>query len=220
MVHGDGLRVNAGVAGLQQTRGSSMQDVSSFIVAAAALTGSPGPNTLALAAAGAAFGVRRSLVLFCGSLIGIIAVMMVTASGLTGLVLAQPGLGPVVRLLAAGYMLYLAYRIATAPLAGDGPATDRPPGFVPGLFLGIGNPKAYAAMAALFSSFVLQPDAPIADVAAKSAIIVITVIVAGLIWLLVGSALTRTLRQPMLGRAINVAFAILLVASVGLASAL
>lgn len=197
-----------------------MQDVSSFIVAAVALTGSPGPNTLSLAAAGAAFGVRRSLALFGGSLIGVSVVMLVTASGLTGLVLAQPGLGPVVQLLAAGYMLYLAYRIATAPLVGDGPAADRPPGFVPGLFLGIGNPKAYAAMAALFSSFVLLPHAPIGDAAAKSAIIVIVMIAVGSIWLLVGSALTRTLRHPTLGRAINVAFAVLLVASVGLALAL
>lgn len=196
-----------------------MQDVSSFIIAAVALTGSPGPNTLALAATGAAFGMRRSLALFAGTLIGVVIVMMVTASGLTGLVLAQPGVGPVVRLLAAGYMLYLAYRIATAPPAGDDAATESPPGFVPGLFLGLGNPKAYAAMAALYSSFILLPEAPVADAAAKSIIIVIIMIVVGCIWLLVGTALTRSLRHPTLGRAINIAFAALLIVSVGLAFA-
>jgi threonine/homoserine/homoserine lactone efflux protein len=40
------------------------------------------------------------------------------------------------------------------------------------------------------------------------------------VWLLVGSALTRSFRRPVLGRAINIAFAVLLVASVGLTFAL
>jgi threonine/homoserine/homoserine lactone efflux protein len=197
-----------------------MQDISSFVVAAIALTGSPGPATLGLAAAGAAFGIRRSLALFAGILIGVLVVMVVTASGLTGLVLAQPGLGPVVRVLAAGYMVYLAYRIATAPPPGERSETDQAPGFVPGLFLGFGNPKAYAAMAALFSGFVLVPDGPVADIAAKTAIVVMVMIVVDWVWLLIGSAMTRSTRRPMLGRAINIAFAVLLVASVGLAFAL
>jgi threonine/homoserine/homoserine lactone efflux protein len=196
-----------------------MQELSSFIVAAAALTGSPGPNTLALAATSAAFGMRRSLALFAGTFIGVVIVMMVTASGLTGLVLAQPGVGPVARGLAAAYMVYLAYRIATAPVGGQGAATENPPGFVAGLFLSFGNPKAYAAMAALYSSFLLLPEAPVADAAAKSIIIMAVMLIVGCLWLLVGSTLTRSLRHPALGRAINIGFAMLLVASVALALA-
>lgn len=38
-----------------------------------------------------------------------------------------------------------------------------------------------------------------------------------LAWLTAGSALTRCFREPSVNRAINVAFAVLLVASVGLA---
>ena len=44
-----------------------MKDLPGFLLAGIALTGSPGPATLGLAAAGAAFGVRRSLGLFGGS---------------------------------------------------------------------------------------------------------------------------------------------------------
>lgn len=197
-----------------------MENVPSFVLAGIALTGSPGPATLGLAAAGAAFGIRRSLALFAGILVGVLVVMMVTATGLTGLVLAQPGLGPAVSVLAAGYMLYLAYRIGTAPLPGAGSGTGRPPGFVPGLFLGFGNPKAYAAMAALFSGFVLVRDRPVTDVAAKTVILLAIMVLVDWVWLLLGSALTRSFRHPVLGRAINIAFAVLLVASVGLASAL
>jgi threonine/homoserine/homoserine lactone efflux protein len=194
-----------------------MQDVMSFIVAGIALTGSPGPATLGLAAAGAGFGIRRSSLLVSGAVIGVIAVMALTASGLVGLVLAQPLLGPAVTFLAAGYMLYLAYRIASAPLPADQSVMDRPPGFMPGLMLGLGNPKAYAAMAALFSGFTLVPNQTFADIAAKVAVLVPIIIAVDLIWLMLGSMITRWLRHPRLGRAINIAFAILLVASTALA---
>lgn len=194
-----------------------MENVASFVLAAFALTGSPGPATLGLAAAGAAFGVRRSLALFTGILVGVVVVMLITAAGLTSLVLAQPGFGPLVSLLAAAYMLYLAYRIATAPLPHAAAEPGPPPGFVPGLFLGLGNPKAYAAMAALFSGFVLLRDKPAADAAAKTIILIAIMIVVDWIWLIVGSVLTRAFHQPALGRAINILFAILLIASVALA---
>jgi threonine/homoserine/homoserine lactone efflux protein len=194
-----------------------MQDVSSFLVAAIALTGSPGPATLGLAAAGAAFGVRRSWVLLAGILAGVLIVMLMTATGIIGLVLAQPGLGPAVTALAAGYMLYLAYRIATAPLPGEPSAADRPPGLGTGLFLGFGNPKAYAAMGALNSGFVLVRDDLMADVAAKAVILAVVIAAGGWLWLLAGSALTRWLRDPVMGRAINIGFAVLLVASIALA---
>ncbi|MBI3515264.1 MAG: LysE family transporter [Proteobacteria bacterium] len=193
-----------------------MEDVASFVLAGVALTGSPGPATLGLAAAGAAYGMRRSLALFVGILAGVLVVMMVTAGGLTGLMLAQPALARAVALLAAAYMLYLAYRIAMAPPPGDGQAGDRPPGFVLGVFLGVGNPKAYVAMAALFSGFVLVRDRPVADVVAKIVILVAIMIVVDWVWLLAGAALTRAFHRPVLGRAINIGFAVLLVASVAL----
>lgn len=197
-----------------------MENAPSFVLAGIALTGSPGPATLGLAAAGAAFGFRRSLPLFAGILVGVLVVMLATAAGLTGLVLAQPGLGPAVTILAVGYMLYLAYRIATAPLPAQSSGTDRPPGFVAGLFLGFGNPKAYAAMAALYSGFVLVPGRPVADAAAKTVVLVAIMLVVDWLWLLLGSALTSIFCQPVAGRAINVLFAVLLVASVALAFAL
>lgn len=196
-----------------------MEELASFVLAGSALTGSPGPATLGLAAAGAAFGVRRSLPLMIGTVVGVVAVMLVTASGLTSLVLAQPVLGPAVTALAAGYMIYLAYQIATAPPPGEQSRSENPPGFVPGLFLGLGNPKAYAAMAALFSGFTLVRNQLLADVATKIAVLIAIMIIVDFAWLMLGSALTRAFREPRLGRALNIAFAVLLVASVLLAVA-
>jgi len=188
-----------------------------FVVAGFALAGSPGPNTLSIAAAGAAFGAGRSLGYLAGILAGMIVVMAVTASGVTGLVLAVPGAAPVVASLAAAYIVYLAYRIATAPPLAEDAHDSRRPSFLGGAFLSLVNPKAYAAMAALFSGFVLVAGRPAMDAGAKLLILVAIITLVNFVWLFVGAALTRAFRQPRVNRAINVGFAVLLVASVGFA---
>lgn len=193
-----------------------MEDLLSFVLAGIALTGSPGPATLGLAASAASYGARRSVGLFVGILAGVLAVMIVTAGGLAALLLAEPILARALGVAAAGYMLYLAYRVATAPPPGVDDPSSRPPGFLAGVLLGVGNPKAYAAMAALFSGFVLLRDRPFADAVAKTAILVVVMIVVDWLWLLAGAALTHAVRRPALGRAINIGFAVLLIASVAL----
>jgi threonine/homoserine/homoserine lactone efflux protein len=187
-----------------------------FILAGFALTGSPGPATLSIAATGAAFGAKRGLGYMAGTIVGVAAVMALVASGLIGLMLAVPGAAPVMAALAAAYMVYLAWRIASAPPLGE-QARARPPSIITGFGLALVNPKAYAAMAALFSGFVLLRDQPELDALVKGLMLVAMIIPVNLAWLLAGSALTRCFREPTLNRAINIAFAVLLLASVALA---
>jgi threonine/homoserine/homoserine lactone efflux protein len=187
-----------------------------FILAGFALTGSPGPATLSLAATGAAFGAREGLGYMVGIVAGVIAVMALVASGLTGLMLALPSARPIMAAIAAAYIVWLAWRIATAPPLRE-QARARPPSILAGFVLALLNPKAYAAMAALFSSFVLISGRPELDAALKALLLVAIMIAVDLAWLVAGSALTRCFREPTINRAINVAFAVLLVASVGLA---
>jgi threonine/homoserine/homoserine lactone efflux protein len=190
-----------------------------FLLAAVALAGSPGPATLSLTATGAAFGARRGAAYLAGIVIGMVAVMLVVASGLVGLLLAVPGATPVVTMLAAAYFLYLAWRIATAPPLAADTAQRRTPTFAGGLLLSLINPKGYAAMAALFSGFVLVQERLALDVAAKMAVLVLVITAVNVAWLLAGAALTRFFRDPRTNRAINVSFAVLLVVSVALALA-
>jgi threonine/homoserine/homoserine lactone efflux protein len=188
------------------------ENVTGFIIAAFALTGSPGPATLGLSAAGAAFGLRRSLALMTGIIVGVLVVFAAAAAGLTGLILAQPVLGPIVKGLSILYMLWLAWTIATAPPLSEG-ASGPAPSFWGGMFLGVGNPKAYAAMAALSSGFLLAADYA-TDAWLKAVILLAIMIVVDLAWLLAGSALARTMRRPRTSRLINVVFAIALLSSV------
>src|SRR5690348_8585401 len=147
-----------------------MDALPGFLLAGLALAGSPGPATLSLAAAGAAFGTRRVAGYLVGIVVGMVAVMAITASGVVALLLAVPGVAPVVTVAAALYFVWLAWRIATAPpLSADGDKRQSP-SFLGGFGLSLVNPKGYAAMAALFSGFVLLRGQLALDAGVKIAI--------------------------------------------------
>jgi threonine/homoserine/homoserine lactone efflux protein len=188
-----------------------------FVLAGFALAGSPGPATLSLAATGAAFGPRRGLAYMAGIVIGMVVVMGITATGVVGILLAVPGAPPVVAVLAAAYFIYLAYRIATAPPLADRTEQRSPPPFAGGVSLSLVNPKGYAAMAALFSGFVLVRGHPEVDILSKTMVLTAIIIAVNTAWLIAGGALTRSLREPRTNRAINLTFAVLLIASVAFA---
>lgn len=194
-----------------------MDGILGFAVAGLALAGSPGPATLSLAATGAAFGARRGLAYMTGINVGMVAVMAIVATGMMGVLLAAPGAMPVVATLAAAYFLYLAFRIATAPPLGAAAIQRHHPSFVGGLFLSLVNPKGYAAMAALFSGFVLVREHLALDAAAKLLVLLAIIVAVNITWLCAGSALTRFFREPRSSRILNIAFALLLLVSVAAA---
>ncbi len=194
-----------------------MEGLFGFILAGFAMLASPGPATLSLAATGAAFGARRSLGFLAGIMVGVFIVMGIIATGVMGVMMALPGAAPILTALAAAYILYLAYRIATAPPLTESGNNDRQPSFFGGMFLNLVNPKAYAVLAALFSGFVLLEGALYLDAALKIIILLTIVGASNMAWLFVGAALTKFARNPGINRAINVTFAVLLVASVGFA---
>lgn len=194
-----------------------MEGLLGFVLAGIALAGSPGPATLSLAATGAAFGAREGLVYAAGITIGMAAVIAITASGMVGVLMALPGAAPVVTIAAAAYFLYLAYRIATAPPLSEASQRGERPSFVAGALLSLVNPKGYAAMAALFSGFILLRERVTVDALAKAGVLMLIIAAVNLLWLITGAALTRFFREPRTNRIINILFAVLLIASVAFA---
>ena len=187
-----------------------------FMTALIALVASPGPVTLALAGAGAAFGLHRARNFLFGSLCGAALTIALVGSGVVGALLGFPGLAPVLITSAAAYMVFLAYRIATAPPIGETATSGRTPGFIAGFLLGIINPKGYAVFAALFSGFVVLPDDVFTDALVKGALLMAMLITIDVAWLVAGSALRPIFHDPKISRYVNIAFAILLLASVAL----
>lgn len=194
-----------------------MEALLPFVLACFALAGSPGPATLSLAAAGAAFGARGALAFMLGIVTGMLAVMGLVVGGLAAALLALPGAAPVAAAAGAVYFLWLAARIAMVPPLAEGSASARPT-FAGGVLLSLVNPKAYAAVSALYSGFVLVRGHMELDAAAKIAVMIVVTALVNAAWLKAGAGLTRFFRAPRSSRALNALFALLLVASVAFAA--
>lgn len=195
------------------------ENLITMLMTAFALMGSPGPATLSLAAVGAAFGAAAGLRFLGGILAGNVTVLLMLATGITGLVLAVPEIKIAITILAAAYILYLAYRIATAPPAAARQADARPPSFVAAYLLAIANPKAYAALGAVYSGNTLITEGFGAntlyiDGAAKLLTMLCVMITVNGSWLIFGSAFAGVLTDPRKSRIANIGFSVLLVASV------
>ena len=90
------------------------------------------------------------------------------------------------------------------------------PTFLGGLLIGVANPKAWVAIAAVFASTRLADGAAI-DAIAKVAVLSAMIVLICSTWLLVGVFLAQVLRDPRRSRIVNVALAIALVLSTALA---
>jgi len=186
-------------------------------LAALPLMGSPGPATLSTAAVGASFGWRRGLPYLAGIVCGTAGVLLLIATGVTAAILAVPALKTAIVLLAAAYILYLAWRIATAPPLSAETATAKAPAFPGGFFLAIANPKAFAAIGAVYAGHSVFEGDLAADAAAKIAALALVILLVNTLWLFFGTLVAQALHDPAKSRLANVTFAVLLVASVGLA---
>jgi threonine/homoserine/homoserine lactone efflux protein len=191
-----------------------LETLGSFIIAALALTGSPGPNTLSLAAVGAAFGRSRGLRYMIGLNLGMVLVITIVGSGVSGFLFAVPGAAPVITVIAGLYFAYLACRIATAPPVKETAEPGTEPKWFEGVFLSLVNPKAYAAMGALFSGFVLIDGDPVVDSLTKAAVLLMTIVFVNACWLFTGAVLTNIMKHQRLSRLVNVLFAVSLIVSV------
>jgi threonine/homoserine/homoserine lactone efflux protein len=186
-----------------------------LIVTSLAIMGTPGPATISLTAAGSAYGVRRSLTYLAGIIAGTSVVLLAVATGITAALLAVPAVRPALIAAGAGYIVWLAYHIATAPpLAAQGEGSAAP-GLAGGALLGVANPKAWVAIAAVFASARLASGAAL-DAAAKTAVLTVMIVLINSTWLAAGASLAPLLRDPRRARWINGALAAVLVAAAAL----
>jgi threonine/homoserine/homoserine lactone efflux protein len=183
-----------------------------LLLTSLAVMGSPGPATISLTASGVAFGVRRSARYLAGIVAGTTVVLLAVAVGVTGALLAIPTVRPVLIAGAAAYILYLAYRIATAPPLRAGSDAAAAPSLAGGLLLGVANPKAWVAIAAVFVSVRLSADAAL-DAGLKASTLTAMIVVINAGWLLAGAWVAPVLHDPARSRRANVVLASALILS-------
>jgi threonine/homoserine/homoserine lactone efflux protein len=190
--------------------------VGPLLLTSLAIMGSPGPATISLVAAGSVYGVRRSLPYLVGIIVGTTIVLLAVATGITAALLALPAIGTVLIWISVVYILWLAYHIATAPPLLEPMAVSDAFSLAGGALLGVANPKAWIAIAAVFASAHLAATAT-TDAAAKIAVLTGMIIVINSIWLVAGKSLAPLLRHPSRARIVNTTLAVALVGATALA---
>ncbi|MGB7241854.1 MAG: LysE family translocator [Sulfitobacter sp.] len=188
-----------------------------FAIAVFFLLITPGPGVLTTAGIGASYGFSAGFRFVTGLALGGFVNMMIVLSGLAALVLAVPSLRAVLLTASACYLIYLAWRIASAGAKIGFQPASRPLGFRNGFALQMINPKAYVVGTTLFSGFAFMPSAPIWEVAIKLAVFNAIWVPVHLIWLAAGAKLGRMDLSQRLQRIINVCMAISLLIVAGIA---
>jgi threonine/homoserine/homoserine lactone efflux protein len=193
--------------------------VAAFSLAAAA---TPGPNNAMVAASGATWGVARTWPHVLGIAIGFPVMFVAVALGAGTLLRDYPAVHRVLTWVGAAYMLWLAWRIATArpaPREGDGradakpaPARGRPMSFLEGALFQWVNPKAWIIVVGAIATYT-ETSAMLAQAAVMAVVVVLVTVPSCLLWTAIGAGAARLLRTERSLRAFNIVMAILLVAS-------
>lgn len=173
----------------------------------------PGPNVLMVAAAAAGHGVRGVMPHMLGVTFGFTAMIAIVGLGLAGPLAASPAVHGALQLVAAAWLLWLAWKIATAPPPGEGPA--RPPlNFIQAALFQWVNPKAWMVAGAAIAGYTV-PGAPLGpQVAAIAAVFGLVSMPCLLVWAGLGAGARRVLRDARSLRRFNIAMGVLLALSV------
>jgi threonine/homoserine/homoserine lactone efflux protein len=187
-----------------------------FFLFSVAAAGTPGPSNVLLMATGARVGVRRGLGCLLGVGVGMAAMMFIVAFGLGSVILGAPVLLRVMKWCGAAFLLWLAWKIATA--RGPGEGTDgKPVGFAGAAAFQWVNPKSWLVCASAAATFLdRQAGSALGQSAALGLVFLGACLPSCLPWLAFGAAMQRALRSPRAYRLFNGAMAALLAASVAL----
>lgn len=176
----------------------------------------PGPGVLSAAGVGSAYGYRKGARYLMGLWIGTNLVSLAVISGLAAIMLSNPPMRMFFLFASAGYLLYLAARIAFSGSTIAFSKAPAAPGVLSGILLQIVNPKAYAVNTAFFSGFAFLPASLTAETLIKLAIMNVIWVPIHLGWFSAGVTVHRLDLEPRTQFIINIVMAISMLAVVAL----
>jgi threonine/homoserine/homoserine lactone efflux protein len=185
-----------------------------FVATVFVVSAIPGPNMLLVMTSSAQHGLRRASATMAGCLSALVLMLAVSAAGLGVFLQAWPAMFDALRLIGAGYLVYLgvkAWRSAPQAPAADAreslqtapPVRSHPALYRNGFLVASSNPKAILFAAALLPQFIdaSKPTLP------QFGVLVATFAVIEVSWYLVyaafGLRIGATLRSERVTKAFN-----------------
>ncbi len=172
----------------------------------------PGPNNLMLMASGANFGWRGTLPHMMGVVGGFALMTAIVGAGLLQVLELFPQALLWLKVVCGAFVLYLAWKIATAaPLGEGGSAHSRPLRFIEAAAFQWVNPKAIVMSLTTVTTY--ASDKTLTDIALVVLVFVSVNLPCVATWVLIGQQLRTWLQNPTRLRMFNCTMALLLIAS-------
>jgi threonine/homoserine/homoserine lactone efflux protein len=172
----------------------------------------PGPNNLMLMASGANYGFRRTIPHILGVGIGFTVMVLLVGVGLMQVFDLFPVSYQLLKIVSVAYLIYLAWKIATAAAPKDSEQTaGKPFSFIQAALFQWVNPKAWTM--ALTAISVYSPTQDLWAVALVAGIFGLVNLPCVSLWTTLGLSLQRLLTSSARLRAFNVTMAVLLMSS-------
>ena len=187
-----------------------------FLLFAFSQVATPGPANMIMLATGAKYGFRKALPFVFGVIVGKQIIIWPIGFGLLLLNKEFPYIFIFFKYISAGYILWLAWRIANMRMSTK-TSNKTAPNFFSGLIVHPINPKAWALITTGFTNFV-DPISPVFYSTATVAVCLFGVqVVCHPIWTLFGERIAILVSGTVYERYMMLIFATLTVIFVGIA---
>ncbi len=165
------------------------------------MSATPGPNNVMLATTGANFGGRGALPAILGIQAGMFVQTMLLCVGLGSVFLAYPLVQQVLRIGGSLYLVFLAWKLSMAPVAGA--QAPRAVSFLQAATFQALNPKSWLKSVTVASVFMPVGHNPVGNALLMAVIGTLMGMPCNLIWAMFGVAIGRLLKDPVKQRAFN-----------------
>lgn len=185
-----------------------------FLLFSVVAAGTPGPSNVLITATAAQVGFRRGLPCLFGVAVGMGVMMFVVGFGLGSVILGQPMVSSVLKWVGVAFLLWLAWKIATAP-HGTAATHGKPVGFLGAATFQWVNPKSWLICVSAAGTYLNAGTAgAFTQAFALGALFTLATLPCCGVWLAFGASVQRLLRTPRAQRIFNLNMGALLAASV------
>jgi threonine/homoserine/homoserine lactone efflux protein len=174
----------------------------------------PGPNNILVATSGVNFGFRATLPHILGVTVGYPVMLLIVGLGLARVFIAMPQTHVVLKYICIVYLLFLAWKIATASAVGEARKIARPLTFLQAAAFQWVNGKGWVVALSAVTTYTVVNSTLTLQIIALSGIALLITFGSVSAWTFFGAMLRQFLHTEQRRRWFNYSMAALLVASI------
>jgi threonine/homoserine/homoserine lactone efflux protein len=176
----------------------------------------PGPNNLLLTLSGSQFGFRKTLPFILGIRVGVVLLFLLMGAGTGALMLSYPNGYQALKLVGAGYLIFLAGKLLLCSSSQVPPNQAKLLGFSQGLLLQFVNPKSIVMVLSCVSAFSIAGDLYLFSVLQATLIFTLVGALCNCAWVLFGVTINQLLTSVAARQRFNQVLAMLTLVTVGI----